>query len=441
LCSFEEIVIVDENPKLRQGSARYRQQQRKARRLKQQQATRQRPDEQVSIGERLQMPELPIPMGVIRGVGYVLLTVGLVAGMIFTLRLFNPPESVTLPNAIWLGTGWSYNQPSDEAVAALTTRLKTHRIGKAYVWVSYLQADNTWSGKQADRNETTGEIINTINPQTNEPYQNTLAEMEPSIIAFVDQFQTAYPEGQLYGWISYPTNLDDDGYTLDNTDLHERIAELAAVLVTSYGFDGIYLNVEPVRDGDENFLDLLRTVRRTLNDVQAATGRSAPIPVAVAIPPDWRPSDPTIPFSTGFTGVFEWSRDYKQSVALLVDEMLVMAYQSGLTTPADYTTWVAYQTKTYAEAVAALDVPTEVLIGLPTYPAELPAHDPAVENIPTAVEGVNSGLIQAGEAASVVTGTTIYAEWTTDEDEWQAYLNNWVTPPQPSTRLNNDNTN
>jgi hypothetical protein len=202
------------------------------------------------------------------------------------------------------------------------------------------------------------------------------------------------------------------------------------VLVTSYGFDGIYLNIEPVLDGDENFLNLLRTVRRMLDTVEETSGLNRRIPIAVAIPPDWRPTDPTIPFGTGFTSTFEWSREYKQSVALLVDEMLVMAYHSGLTDPVDYSTWVAYQTLVYAEAVAALDVDTKVLIGIPTYPAELPAHDPAVENIPTAIQGVNSGLIQANEARNVVTGLTIYAEWTTDAQEWSEFQMMWVNPPQ-----------
>jgi len=422
----------------RRGGARYRQQRRKERRLRQQQVGRTSPDRQVSSGRSFTMPDIPIPMNLLKALGYIVLTFGLVSGMIFTLRLFNPPEAVALPNAIWLGTGWSYDMPSDEEVAALVTRMRENRIGTAYVWVTYLQEDYTWSGKRADRDPITGEITNTINPLTNEAYRNELGEMEPNIISFVEQYREAYPEGELYGWISYPANLDEDGYTLDDASLHQRVAELAAVLVTSYGFDGVYLNIEPVRDGDENFLDLLRTVRATLNDVVEMTDRDQPIPVAVAIPPDWRPTDPTIPFATGFTDIVEWSREYKQNVALLVDEMLVMAYHSGLTNPADYSTWVAYQTKTYAEAVAALDVDTRLWIGVPTYPAELPAHDPRVENIETAVQGVNSGMIQAAEAAEVIEGLTIYAEWTTDDTEWSDFQIYWVNPPQRNGRVNVD---
>jgi hypothetical protein len=75
---------------------------------------------------------------------------------------------------------------------------------------------------------------------------------------------------------------------------------------------------------------------------------------------------------------------------------------------------------------------------VPTYPAELPAHDPRVENIETAIRGLNSGLIQASEASEVVEGVTIYAEWTTDDAEWSDFQIYWVNPPQRSGRVNVD---
>jgi hypothetical protein len=117
--------------------------------------------------------------------------------------------------------------------------------------------------------------LNNINPITEQPYTNTLSEMEPNILRFVQQYKTYFPEGKLYGWISYPTNLDEDGYTLDNPAVHTRIAELATLLVTRYGFDGIYLNIEPIADNDQNLLALLRTVRQSVGTT---------IPIALAIP-------------------------------------------------------------------------------------------------------------------------------------------------------------
>jgi hypothetical protein len=118
-------------------------------------------------------------------------------------------------------------------------------------------------------------------------------------------------------------------------------------------------------------------------------------------------------------------------VALLVDEMLLMAYQSGLTRADDYSVWVAYQVQSYARALDDLGTGVGLWIGVPTYEAELPAHDPDVENIKTAIDGIRSGMIQAGEAASVVRGLTIYAEWTTDNAEWSMFQTNWISTPMP----------
>jgi hypothetical protein len=116
-----------------------------------------------------------------------------------------------------------------------------------------------------------------------------------------------------------------------------------------------------------------------------------------------------------------WDETYKQSLALLSDEIAVMAYNSGLASPADYSQWVSYQVAEWARAIAALGEGTEVVIGMPTYDAELPGHDPLVENIASAEAGFRAGVEQAGEDAPFVRGRALYANWTTDAQEWQAF--------------------
>jgi hypothetical protein len=195
------------------------------------------------------------------------------------------------------------------------------------------------------------------------------------------------------------------------------VADLAARLVTEFGFDGIFLDAEVVWDGNQDFLALLRKIR-------AAVGID--VPISAAIPPDWSPSNSSIPLPLLFEPGTEWEKEYKQSVALLVDNMAVMAYLSSLSSPADYSQWVAYQVKAYALAIAELNTDTSLLIGIPTFDAEPPGHDPAVENIASAVEGVRLGLEQAGDAARYVKGLAIYAEWTTDPTEWANFQTVWV---------------
>lgn len=231
------------------------------------------------------------------------------------------------------------------------------------------------------------------------------------------QFKQLYPNARLFGWVSLPVSLETDDYRLDDEAVQIMIADFSARVIEEFGFDGVFLNIEPVWSDDDNFLALLRMVR-------ARVGRD--VPISVAIPPDWSPRNVDIPTPPLIVPGTEWAEPYKRSVALLVDELVVMAYNSGLTTPDDYSTWVAYQVQAYASAVDAVGGAIDVVIGIPTYDAEPPGHDPSVESVPAAIRGVRAGLQAAADAAVYVRGLAIYAEWTTDENEWSAFQTNWV---------------
>jgi hypothetical protein len=101
--------------------------------------------------------------------------------------------------------------------------------------------------------------------------------------------------------------------------------------------------------------------------------------------------------------------------------MAVMAYNSGLSSPEDYSQWMAYQVRAYAEAISEIGEGTELIIGIPTYEAEPPGHDPLVENVESALRGISEALAESGEAATYVQGVAIFAEWTTDDTEWQQF--------------------
>lgn len=368
-----------ENP--RSGSARDRQARRKGQQMVQPSAARKAPRQTAPAG-RVQMPRFRLPFNrlwltIIGGILLVLLVV-------FALGQLRPSRVQVGQHGIWAGTEWTYETPDDEAVKAFAEQLKEHEIGTVYAWVSWLQEDGSWRGT------------------TN----------FPNVKTFVDQFRAAYPEATLYGWISLPVQGGADGYRLDDEGVQDAIAEFSQRVVNDFGFDGVFLNVEPVWDGDENFLSLLRKVR-------AAVGINTLI--SVATPPDWSPLNPTIPVPPLIEPGTEWSTTFKQSVALLSDELAVMAYVSGLSSPDDYSQWVAYQVVTFASAIAPLGEGTHIMIGIPTFDAEPPGHDPLVENIASAHAGFVLGLKNAGAAAEFVRGMAIYAGWTTDAQEWAAF--------------------
>lgn len=332
--------------------------------------------------EQIKLPISRTGLYVIGSIVFIVLVV-IVLG-----EIRNRPDEVH-PNMLWIGTEWTYEVNDEASVAAFVEHLRTHKIGTVYAWVSWLQPDNTWRG------------------------QDNFANVQ----AFVQQFHELYPEGELFGWVSLPVEGDGIPYRLNDVAVQNAVASFSRRVIDEFGFEGVYLNVEPVWNNDQNFLDLLRRVR-------TAVGQN--VSISVAIPPDWSPLDADIPVPPLIIPGTVWDTTYKQSVALLVDQLAVMAYNSGLTSPSDYVEWMAYQVETFANAVDQINGGTTIFIGIPTYDAELPGHDPAVENVITAVEGVKNGLEQAGTASRFVRGLAIYAGWTTDEQEWSDFMVAWL---------------
>ena len=179
------------------------------------------------------------------------------------------------------------------------------------------------------------------------------------------------PNIEIYGVLGVQAGLDADGYRLDELAVQQAVADFSAQAVETLGIDGVLLNVDLVSNGDTNYLDLLRGIRRSL---------PPDAKLAIATPPDWTPRGVDIPRPTLIAEGAAWDEEYKQRVALIqVDQMVVQAYNSYLEDPADYTEWVAYQTQAFAEAMFVIQAPTDILIGVPTYDNTPPAHNVRVE--------------------------------------------------------------
>jgi hypothetical protein len=308
----------------------------------------------------------------------------------------NPVEAQ--PNAIWIGDEWTYRQHDEDDINAFVRQLRTHHIGTVYAHISDMDIDGTWTSELGSG--------------------NPFAAVQDNVTDFAQQFKRLYPEAQLLGIVGFPVGLSEDGYRLDDGDLQQAVARFSAQVVNSFGYDGVMLNVEPVWDGDDNFLNLLRQVRQAIGEDAL---------MAVALPPDWTPVGVDVPTPAVIAPGTVWDRQYKQRLALVrANHLVVQAYNSYLTSPEDYTAWMAYQVETYAEAIGSLGAGSQVIIGVPAYPDALPAHDVRVENMLSALDGVSSGLEHAGDNASVVRGLMIYAGWSVDDREWQLFRTNWI---------------
>jgi hypothetical protein len=288
-------------------------------------------------------------------------------------------------NALWLGDEWTYTPADEGAVSSLVERMKTNRIGTLFAWIAQLMPDRAWFGE---------------------------AHFEAAS-QFAAAFKAAYPSASLYGWIRIP--VDGASIALDSA-VQSQIAAISRRIVDEMGFDGVLLHVDPILNEDESYLALLRQVRTQI-------GSAA---LAVAVPPDWTPTAANVPQPPLIAPGTIWDTIYKQRVALLVDEIVVQTYNTGFTDPNDYARWIAYQVETYTAAIDALDVVVKVFIGMPTYDADPPRFNPAVENIASAAAGLRAGMNAAGDAARFLRGAALYAEWTTDEREWESFRTEWA---------------
>jgi hypothetical protein len=202
--------------------------------------------------------------------------------------------------------------------------------------------------------------------------------------------------------------------TIDLGDLSQRqqiLAECRGLI--DEGFDGIHLNVEPVANGDDAFLSLLRALR-------PAVGDDGLISVSVT-----RPSPIGLPLAPRFA----WTPDYYRRVATAADQIVVMGYDTGIPSAALYRRYMAYAARSSTQALAPL-ARARVLIGVPTYDARGLMHREGVETFENALLGVIAGLRGTG-AGGTFEGVAVYAGWTTDATEWAIYERLWRGGAEP----------
>ena len=196
--------------------------------------------------------------------------------------------------------------------------------------------------------------------------------------------------------------------TLDLADLGQRqriVAEIRGLI--DEGFDGVHLNIEPLNDGNVDFLSLLQAVR-------SAVGPDKMLSISAI-----RPAPITLPVTRNFV----WTSGYYERLAAAVDQIVIMVYDTGLPTAALYRRYVAYASR-FMTATLGDQTHARVLLGVPTYDATGIMHRAQVETLDNALLGIVSGLRGKPEGGTFE-GVALYAEWTTEPQEWAAYQRLW----------------
>lgn len=204
--------------------------------------------------------------------------------------------------------------------------------------------------------------------------------------------------------------------TVDLADLAQRqriVAECRGLI--DEGFDGVHLNVEPVNDGNDDFLALLRSLRTAVGDGRILSlSAIKPGPVRLPLAPN-----------------FFWTPKYYGRVGIVADQIVVMAYDTGIPTPSLYRRYLSYTAATVSRTLDGSGSRARVLVGVPTYPGSGIMHRTGVENAHNALAGIVAGLRGLG-AGGTFEGVALYAEWTTDGEEWETYDRVWRRKSGPT---------
>ena len=330
------------------------------------------------------------------------LRVGAAAGVVMVTAfvigalLNRDVEPLPLNNAIWLDRTWVYGDIDDARISDFANRMVDNRIGKAYAYVSSLGVDNRWSG----------------GPQGTSGFMNSRG----TVAQFVETFKRNSDQLELLAWIEIWTHLDNvDGYRLDDANLHQNIADFSRLLVEQMGFDGVLLDVKPMFSGNDDFIRLIRRVRAAIGNERS---------IAVAVTADLTPHDLRLQDIPSIAPGTMWSPNFKQRVMVSADEVVLLMYQSYRQAPLDYINWVAYHVETYVDL---LETSTNILVSIPNYGGASSAHNPEIETMETALDGVNEGLRRLNdEERALLTGIAIYSDEQLSQADWNVFREYWL---------------
>ena len=202
--------------------------------------------------------------------------------------------------------------------------------------------------------------------------------------AWIDTSRRQAPEQRVIAWVN-----GREADHVDRAATHQRIAAWVRHAVRDLGVDGVLFDFEPFTRDNPRLLDLLDAVRAQVPEAW----------LAIASPAE------------------RWSEPFIGEVARRVDLLSPMVYDSTLTSPAAYSDLVRRTALAYHRGAAGR---ATVAPSLPAYAANK-WHDPSVENIATA----GDGLRVAAAAGAPSGGAAVYWWWQmgpSDLESWTALI-------------------
>ena len=191
----------------------------------------------------------------------------------------------------------------------------------------------------------------------------------------------------------------------DTTRLKEQVKHL-----WDTGFDGVQLDLEPVRSGDARFLQLLTKLQQTKppGKTLSVAGYMLEPDIRIRNEIEVRPKDVNVPLV--------WDRSYYTQVMGHSDVVVIMNYDTAITSADHYRRWTQYQ----IESLLGLQQETgcQLQLGIPAYRVGRKGlHDPHVENASVAFGALHELINRRPERF----GVTVYVENEMSPRDWKLF--------------------
>jgi hypothetical protein len=230
--------------------------------------------------------------------------------------------------------------------------------------------------------------------------------------SFLTAFHAALPRIRVSAWLS---GVVGPGHiSLASAATRGAIVATVAALLRA-GFSGLHYDLEPVPDGDQDYLRLL--------DATDALARR-PAPLSVSVPKLEPLPGLRLPWQVAGVGPVFWTTGYLARVASRVDQVALMAYDTAMPLRSWYGGYVARQAEL---ALRAVPPRVRLLIGVPCYHYSNLAHDASAETVASAVHGVRVALT-GRRARGRDVGVALFADYSATAQDWRSYESGWVYP-------------
>lgn len=292
-----------------------------------------------------------------------------------TFDAITPPPSAefnTKQNALWLRYLWYAGKHTPPEFSAMYKELATHQIRYGYFHVLTTKPDGRLK----------------------------LSNLEGAKQLTAECKRQA-PNSRPIAWVY----IGSAEVNLDRAEVRKNLVEQLGWLTNECGFEGVQVDYEFAVCGAPGLLRLLEECRRVLP-------QDALLSVAT---PMWYPGV-----------LWGWSDEYFTEVAKRSDQLAVMCYDSYLYLPRAYI-WLVSQQAIHITADCANANPAcKVILGLPTYDNQTLAHHPFSESLKNALRGVQQGLADINANSESFEGIALFADYTTDKNEWTLFEEYWL---------------